>query len=97
MKIDVEGAEGGVIAGAKKIIEKNKDMKLHFEFNPSLMRLFGTDPKEYLASIVSRGFRLYDIRNLKRDKNELETVSAEELLSRCEGNRSAEVFAKRGV
>ncbi|GEM_PF-976815 len=95
IKMDVEGAEGGVLRGMKKVLEKNKDIKLHFEFTPSQMRLFGTDPSEFLRELAAMEFTLYDLRNFKHAKNELPKITPEALLASCAGNHSAEIFAKR--
>lgn len=95
IKMDVEGAEGGVIAGAKNILAKNKDLKLHFEFIPSVMRLFGTDPREFLNILAGYDFKFYSLLNYKKGIDELIPLTADELLARCPGNKSDEVFARK--
>jgi hypothetical protein len=45
IKIDVEGAELGVLQGAKKILKKNKPLVL-FEFGLGGADVYGTKPEE---------------------------------------------------
>lgn len=95
VKMDVEGAEGGVLAGMRDLLKRHKDIKFHFEFIPSVMRLFGTDPKAFLDELEGLGFSFYSLLNYKRGVNHLDKFTARELLARCPGNKSDEVFATR--
>lgn len=95
VKMDVEGAEGGVLAGMTRILRENKHIKLHFEFSPACMRIFGTDPREFLATLEREGFVFYDLVNFRIRKNKMELVTGKELLARCPHNQSTDVFARR--
>lgn len=95
IKMDVEGAEGGVLAGMKNILENNPDLKFHFEFIPSIMRLFGTDPRKFLETFAGYGFRFYSLRSYKEIINRLEEKTVDEILVSCSGNKSDEIFARR--
>ncbi len=96
VKIDVEGAEGGVFSGMKNILKKNKDLKLHFEFTPAMIRLFGADPDEILKKLEGYGFKFYSLAHYKKWVNEVIHLTRRELMLRCTGNKTEEVFAKRG-
>jgi FkbM family methyltransferase len=50
IKIDVEGAEFGVLKGAKNLILKNKPLVV-FEFGKGASDYYGTDPKEFFDFI----------------------------------------------
>ncbi|MCR4328840.1 MAG: FkbM family methyltransferase [Patescibacteria group bacterium] len=93
IKIDVEGAEGGVLAGMRHTLRKNPNIKLFFEFWPVGMRTFGSDPRAFLNILENEGFDFYDLNNFKRYKNESEKMDAAELFSRYENSQSTNVFA----
>ena len=57
IKIDVEGAEGLVIDGAKKILE-NPDVKIIMEFWPYGQEKLGNNPKELLTTLRNWGFKI---------------------------------------
>jgi FkbM family methyltransferase len=56
MKIDVEGAEPNVLAGAKKLIARSKHLAIVLEFD--IRRRMDQTPLEYLHSFEHQGFRL---------------------------------------
>jgi FkbM family methyltransferase len=74
LKIDVEGFEGRVLAGAAKVI-KDQMPTLFVEYIPFLLRSCGCDPHDFV-SLVS-GYRYCYVVNEPR--NSLTRVSAEEL------------------
>lgn len=57
IKIDVEGAEGLVFKGAKKVL-KNRRLKIMMEFCPYFLRNMGTDPLGLLERMHALGFRI---------------------------------------
>lgn len=61
VKMDVEGAEWGVLQGMRNLIEKNNDVKIVLEFWPAGMRRFGIGPEKCINELTSRGFILFDI------------------------------------
>ncbi|MDO8515767.1 MAG: FkbM family methyltransferase [bacterium] len=98
VKIDVQGSEGAVVRGMRELIRKNPAIKLHFEFWAAGMRLFGTDPKEFLHELKAMGFRLYDTDDPAFIRHgELIELAPDELLRRCNKNESPDLFAKRMV
>jgi FkbM family methyltransferase len=62
IKIDVQGAEGRVLAGASRIIERSPECILMSEFWPEGLRRAGTRPEDYLAAITGLGFRLHELQ-----------------------------------
>lgn len=61
IKMDIEGAEGGVIQGASSLLQKNKNVKIVSEFLPIGLKRWGIEPEEYLKLLLKYGFRLYHI------------------------------------
>ena len=58
IKIDVEGAELRVLAGAEKLLEASPDVTLLIDLHPKL----GVDVIEVHEWLVQRGFRTFDMR-----------------------------------
>ncbi len=59
IKIDVEGAELGVLKGAKKIVKKYRPYIL-FEHNPKLSKHYNTAPEDiYKLLVVDYGMKIY--------------------------------------
>ena len=79
IKIDVQGAEGGVIQGMPLLLQKNKNLKIATEFWPIGLKTFGIDAEQYLDLLLKGGFTLYEMNN--REKK-IEPVDIAELLER---------------
>lgn len=63
VKIDVEGSEFGVLKGMEKILDK--DLTIYMEFVEEGQREYGSDPKEVLGFLESKGFNIEkDGRNI---------------------------------
>lgn len=56
LKIDVEGAELSVIAGALRILEANPNVKIIVEFGPAHLRRVGHTASEWFACFQNLGF-----------------------------------------
>lgn len=59
VKIDVEGAESAVLAGAVQLISRSPDSVLIIEYCPSNMRRFGVTPDQFYATVKSTGLKLF--------------------------------------
>jgi len=77
IKMDIEGSEGLALQGMSKILEKNKNIKIFTEFNPSLLKNCGTEPENYLNLLIQQGFKLYHINE---EENKLNFITADELM-----------------
>lgn len=75
IKMDIQGAEGGVLEGMSNLLDK--DVKIVTEFWPYGLRMFGSDPKECLKLLIEHGFKLYCIDE-KEEK--IEPVNISKLL-----------------
>jgi len=92
LMIDVEGAESFVIDGAKRIIHKNRNIKIVLEFCPKQMIVYGIDPTVMLDKISSMGFKLYDINE---DKKKLECKEISEFINQYSRGDITNILCKR--
>lgn len=67
VKIDVEGAEMKVLKGMKNLLEKN-DIKLYLEIHPWNYKSFNTSSKEIISYLISLGYTVNEIENLRTQK-----------------------------
>ncbi|MCW5890272.1 MAG: FkbM family methyltransferase [bacterium] len=61
VKIDAEGAEPAVLAGAQRLLDRAPQVQLVVEFRPDVLARAGHDPRVFLGSLERRGFRLHAI------------------------------------
>jgi FkbM family methyltransferase len=59
LKIDIQGWEAQALAGARQLLERNRDIILMFEFLPFGLAKAGTEPEALLSSLRELGFNLY--------------------------------------
>jgi FkbM family methyltransferase len=75
IKIDAEGAEPHILAGANRLLAENKDVQIMTEFAPQLLQRGGSSAEEFYASIRALGFRVLrieqDSRLVESDLSEL--------------------------
>lgn len=57
MKIDVEGAELGVLQGAERLLRARRVKRLFVEIVPSCLTRFGTQPEDIWEFLEQRGYR----------------------------------------
>jgi len=72
IKIDTQGAEGLVLAGAKNILKRNKSIKIMMEFWPEGLKKLGTDPLQLLKQLEGYGFT---IKLIDGARQSLETIN----------------------
>lgn len=65
IKIDVEGAEPQVFSGMKKLLERQKELKIIFEFNRFNFQNSDISASDFLKSLQEKGFKLFSIGKLK--------------------------------
>ena len=60
MKIDVEGYEPDVLAGAKHLLEARRIENIFCEFNSWWLNLNSTTPKQLLACFLDSGYKIHE-------------------------------------
>jgi FkbM family methyltransferase len=70
IKIDAEGAEPHILAGADRLLAENKDVQIMTEFAPQLLQRGGSSAEEFYASIRALGFR---VLRIERDSSLVES------------------------
>lgn len=90
VKIDVQGAEGGVIKGMLKTIEANPKLKILFEFWPAGMKMFGVDGPQTLKMLEGFGFHFSEVESGRR-------LTIDEILKiyTVENNFQGNIFCER--
>ncbi len=73
IKIDTQGAECAVAAGASKTLERGTDMAVIMEYTPHYIRQMGQDPQQCLRTIEGYGFSFYEIREFAPPKGVFKT------------------------
>lgn len=79
IKMDVEGAEGGIFQGMQELLKRSPNLMIFTEFYPVRLKEFGIGAKEYLDMICQSGFKIYQINERKK---RLEQVELNTLLRR---------------
>ena len=59
MKIDTEGHELQVLAGARGTLQANPEMRMLIEFNPKCLRAADREPEALLQEITDLGFEIF--------------------------------------
>lgn len=91
LKIDVQGAEGRVIAGTQHILATSPEVILMTEFWPYGLKRCGTEPAQYLASLDALGFTLHDSSG-----RPLEPSERQSLIEKTSGRRYINLFGFKG-
>jgi len=77
IKMDIQGAEGEAILGMKKLLEKNKKIKILSEFWPEGLNQSPIHAKEYLQVLQKLGFVL---RYINEKEDSIEKASIDDIL-----------------
>jgi len=83
IKMDVEGAEFEALKGMKKIIDKNKHLKIFLEFSPFMLKRLNTDIAEMINFFRSSNFK---INKINEEENKMKEISPELLLEFSEND-----------
>ncbi len=81
VKMDIEGAEGEAFLGMRRILRKNRNLKIITEFLPEKMELSKVKPKEFLKMIEEENFEVFEICE---NEKMLKKVNLKRFLSRPE-------------
>lgn len=71
LKIDVEGYESSVIAGAQSTLDSSSLCAVIIEMNPAALKNYGHDPSELHLHMLSKGFSTYRYDAMTRKLNEV--------------------------
>lgn len=66
IKMDIQGAEAKALQGMAGLLERNRHLTMMTEFWPAGLKKCGTDPQEYLKSLVDHGFKVLHINEQSR-------------------------------
>lgn len=61
IKMDIIGSEAKALAGMKKLLENNPNIKIVSAFCPAFLEESGSNPESYIKDIIGLGFKAYDI------------------------------------
>jgi len=78
IKIDVEGAEKQVFTGMQRLLKRQDDLKIIFEFNRLHFEEIGINSLEFLQSLQANNFTLHSIGRKKTN-----AMSSDEILFLC--------------
>lgn len=92
IQMDIEGAEGLVFKGMKKLLKKNKRISILLEFWPEALREIGSSPVDFLKMIEKLGFK---INYVDRSSGKLTKISIEECMDVCKGSFDINLFLVR--
>jgi len=76
IKIDVEGFEIKVIDGMRTLLQNNNEIKMMVEFNPYLIKKFGSDNKKFFNLLEKFQF---DISNIEKNNHTVSHIDLNEL------------------
>ncbi|MFN4133512.1 MAG: FkbM family methyltransferase, partial [Candidatus Hadarchaeales archaeon] len=67
IKMDIQGGEGLAFEGMKSLLNRNRTIKILFEFWPAALQESGTDHAQLLKWLLKRGFKfMYEINEKKK-------------------------------
>lgn len=93
IKVDVQGAEGRVLAGAQRLLAHSPNCVVMTEFWPYGLERCGTCPREFLEGLASQGYELYE---LGRAGALSRLANPEALINACPGRIYKNLVAVRG-
>lgn len=73
IKIDTQGAECAILAGAGQTLQRHDDVRLIMEYTPQFIRQMGSDPATCLSGLDGLGFTFYEILEFAEKKGVVKT------------------------
>ncbi len=92
IKVDVQGAEARVLAGAERLLRNSPDCILMSEFWPYGLGRAGATPAAYLRALADSGFQLFELQRTAL----VPMGSASAFAARYEGRRYANIVGLKG-
>ncbi len=93
VKMDVQGAEGQVLAGMRRTMRANPQMCLMMEFWPQGLSAAGSDPESVLRMMQEEGFGIGIVNGVHRRTDPVHDISA--LVKGLSGGRSVNLLLRR--
>ena len=85
-----------VLAGMKKTIRENQDLKMFIEFHPPGIKRRGDSSSDFARQLLEDyGFSVLAIGDYKKGKKYLKISSAEELIDFCKGGKTVNLFVEK--
>ena len=85
IKMDIEGAEPFALKGMERMIGQSRNLKMLIEFYPKMLKIGGTEPRDFLEQLTGYGFKLYVL-----NKNTRRLASVDQIMRAypftCAGN-----------
>lgn len=88
IKMDVQGAEGLIIEGARKIL-RNNNLKIIMEFWPYGLKNIGTDPLKVLHKLQNYGFEIKLIDEKSRYLKDIEIMKIIDICENAKDGKGA--------
>ncbi len=73
VKIDTQGAECTILAGAGETLKRHDDVRVIMEYTPQYIRQMGADPGACLSRLDALGFSFYEILEFAQKKAVVKT------------------------
>ena len=88
-----QGADFAVIQGMQKLLKKMDNLKIMIAFSPPRLTEFGSDPSEFLKTLVDSNFFIYEVNWNK----EIFLTTSEQLLKKytLEKNNATYIFCTK--
>ena len=93
MKIDTQGAEAMVLAGAERIL-KNKALRMVVEYYPKGLGQAGSSGPEFLRAILAAGFEAFEVNRQGKEPRPATEASLAARYSAAKGNH-CNLFCRR--
>lgn len=92
IKIDCEGAEYNVLLGMKKILEKNKNIKILIEYGEKQLQEFGVSKADFFNFLELQNFKIFFIN---QKTNSFELLTKKEDIVNLPLHLTQNLFCKR--